>query len=44
MPRAASLFAQLEPVACGHIYGGNVAKCSVDDYLEENPAPCDVAV
>lgn len=41
---AASLFAQLEPVACGYIYGGNVAKCSVDDYLEENPAPCDVAV
>lgn len=41
---AASLFAQLEPVACGYIYGGNVAKCSVDDYLEENPASCDVAV
>lgn len=41
---AVYLFAQLEPVACDYVYGGDITRCSVDDYLEENPAPCDVAV
>lgn len=41
---AVSLFAQLEPVACGYVYGNDIARCSVDDYLKDNPAPCDVIV
>lgn len=41
---AVSLFARLELVACGYVYKRDISRCSVDDYLEENPAPCDVAV
>lgn len=41
---AVSLFAQLEPVACSYVYGRDIARCSVDSYLKENPAPCDVAI
>ena len=33
-----------EPITYGYVYGGDIARCSVDDCLEENPAPCDVAV
>lgn len=41
---AASLFSQLESFACGYVYGRDITKCSVDNYLEEHPAPCDVAI
>ncbi len=41
---AASLFAQLEPVAHSYVYKSCIGKCSVDNYLKECPAPCDVAV
>ena len=41
---AALLFAQLEPIAHSYVYKGNINRCSVDNYLEEHPAPCDVAV
>ena len=41
---AVSLFAQLEPVTCDYVYGGDITRCSVDNYLKQNPAPCDVIV
>lgn len=41
---AALLFARLEPIAHSYVYKGNINRCSVDNYLEEHPAPCDVTV
>ena len=41
---AALLFAQLEPIAHSYVYKESINRCSVDNYLEEHPAPCDVAV
>lgn len=41
---AALLFAQLEPIAHSYVYKQSINRCSVDNYLEEHPAPCDVAV
>ena len=41
---AALLFAQLEPIAHSYVYRESINRCSVDNYLEEHPAPCDVAV
>lgn len=26
-----------EPITYGYVYGGDIARCSVDDYLEETP-------
>ena len=40
----ALLFAQLEPIAHSCVCEESVNRCSVDNYLEEHPAPCDVAV
>ena len=41
---SALLFARLEPIAHSYVYEGSIDRCSVDNYLEEHPAPCDVAV
>ena len=41
---AVSLFAQLESVACSYVYGTGSMPCSVDRYLNENPAPCDISI
>ena len=40
---AASLFAQLEPVAHSYVYKSCIGRCLVDNYLKECPAPCDVS-
>lgn len=41
---AVALFAQLESKACAYVYSGAGSMCSVEQYLHEHPAPCDVAV
>ena len=41
---AALLFAQLEPIARSYVYKESINRSSVDNYLEEHPTPCDVAV
>ena len=36
-PDAHMYISSFEPVACGYVYGGDVTRCSADNYLKENP-------
>ena len=33
----ASCISSFEPITYGYVYGEDIVRCSVDDYLEENP-------
>lgn len=41
---AVFLFRQLAPSACSCVYGPEGGKCSVSEFIFNNPAPCDVTI
>ena len=41
---AVELFSQLAPEACEYIYGDDDRVCSVSEFVDKNPAPCEVAI
>ncbi len=41
---AVELFSQLAPEACRYVYGEGGGKCSVSEFVCDNPAPCAVSI
>lgn len=41
---AVELFSQLAPETCSYVYGDEDRICSVNEFVFNNPAPCDVVI